>query len=145
MKENKFKNFLNRFGRILMGIIILPFLYGRYSFILFLPFLFIYPWENGSAAFLTFSLIYSLFFGFIMGNLEVMNIWTKMFQRIFNIKYERKGDWTSNALHSFSTWSHPTIVVRGKTHKLAIKEMGGNLYNLDASIRRKAIFYWFFT
>lgn len=126
--------------RRMCGLISIPLLYGRYSFVFFLPMLFI----DGipSEVFFIMWFIYALFFGFIMGNCGVMRYWTKLFEWIFSVKYNINGQWTSDMLHSYSVWSHPILQVREKEYMLSIAVMGGNLYNKEDNLRRKAIFYW---
>lgn len=128
--------------RRILGIFILPFLYVRYSFIFFTPILFIENIPNEYFLFLWF--IYVIFAINVMGVFGLFKYWTKLFQWIFKVKYERVGYWMTEFMHSYSVWSHPIIKVRNKEYKLAISVMGGNLYEEEDKIRRTAIFYWFF-
>ncbi len=77
-----------------------------------------------------------------MGNFGVMHHWTKLFQWIFKVKYDTPRQWASEMLHSYSVWSYPILRVREKEYKLKIGIMGGNLYENEDNIRRKAIVYW---
>lgn len=70
-----------------------------------------------------------------------MKYWTLLWQNIFNVKYEIKGQWTSPMMHSYSVWSYPILSVNGKEYNLSIAVMGGNLYDEDDNIRRMAIVY----
>lgn len=126
--------------RRMCGLIAMPFLYMRYSFVFFLPILFID--EMPREVFLIMWGMYALFFGFIMGNCGVMKYWTKLFEWMFGVKYNIKGQWTSDMLHSHSVWSHPILQVREKEYKLSIAVMGGNLYDEEDNLRRKAVVYW---
>lgn len=139
LERSKNKTFFIRNIRRIFGLFLMPLLYIRYSFVFFLPLLFIK--ELGSEAFFVMWFIYAIFFGFIMGNCGVMKYWTKLFQRLFKIKYTLGGQWTSDMLHSHSIWSHPILIVNEKEYKLSIAIMGGNLYEEDDNIRRKAIVY----
>ena len=122
--------------RRMCGLIVMPFLYTRYSIVFFIPLIiakqeFIFLW-----------FMYAVFFGFIMGNCGVMKYWTKLFQLIFKVKYSIIGQWTSDMMHSYSVWSHPILKVREKEYNLTVAIMGGNLYAVDDNLRRKAIVYW---
>lgn len=128
--------------KYLCGLIIIPILYIRYSLILFLIFYLTNKCELEKITILWF--IYAVFFGFIMGNCGVMKYWTKLFVYLFNIKYDIIGYWSSEIIHSHSMWSHPILKIGEKEWKLSIATRGGNLYNEDDNLRRKAIFYWLF-
>jgi hypothetical protein len=136
----RIKAFFILLVRRMGGLIAMPFLYMRYSFVFFLPMLFIEGIP--SEAFFYMWFIYALFFVFIMGNCGVMRYWTKLFEWIFSVKYNINGQWTSDMLHSHSVWSHPILQVREKEYKLSIAVMGGNLYDEEDNLRRKAIVYW---
>jgi len=118
--------------RIILGFFIAPIDYGIES-------------PNPFELFLFMWVTYMLFFGFIMGNCGVLKYWSKFIQRIFNIKYKTNGQWTDDMLHSFSVWSHPILVIHEKEYKFSVAKMGGNLYNEEDNLRRKAILYWLFT
>jgi hypothetical protein len=122
--------------RRMCGLISLPFLYTRYSIIFFIPLILI------KQEFIIIWFLYALFFSFIMKNCGVMQYWTKLFQLIFKVKYEIVGQWTSDMMHSYSVWSHPILKIREKEYKLSIAVMGGNLYQEEDNLRRKAIVYW---
>jgi hypothetical protein len=134
------KAFFRLLVRRLCGLIVMPFLYARYSFVFFAPILFI----DGVTyeLFFVICFIYALFFGIIMGNFGVMHHCTKLFQWIFKVKYDTPRQWASEMLHSYSVWSYPILRVREKEYKLKIGIMGGNLYENEDNIRRKAIVYW---
>lgn len=122
--------------RRMCGLISLPLLYARYSIVFFIP-LIIFQKE-----FIIIWFIYALFFGFIMGNCGVMQYWTKLFQLVFKVRYEIVGQWTSDMMYSYSVWSNPILKIREKEYKLSIAVMGGNLYEAEDNLRRKAIVYW---
>lgn len=135
---------MKRYIRILMGVLLMPFMYARYSPAFFLPILFIDIGGSNFEAFAIISFIYALFFSFIMGNLNVMNGYTKLIQRLLGVEYEEKGEWMKSVMHSHSIWTHPIIEVRGKDYECAFTEMGGALYDVEAKKRRFAIVRWLF-
>lgn len=122
--------------RRMCGLMVIPFLYTRYSIVFFIPLIVL------RQEFIIIWFLYALFFGFIMGNCGVMQYWTKLFQFIFKVKYDIVGQWTSDMMHSHSVWSHPILKVREKKYELSIAVMGGNLYEEEDNLRRKAIVYW---
>jgi len=139
--EQQKSNFIKHNVRRMCGLIAIPFLYARYSIIIFIVITAIYWNEHWTEMLFAMWGIYALFFVFVMGNCGVMKYWTLLWQKIFNVKYEIKGQWTSPMMHSHSVWSHPILSVNGKEYNLSIAVMGGNLYNEDDNIRRKAIVY----
>lgn len=122
--------------RRMCGLIVMPLLYTRYSIALFITLIII------KQEFIIIWFLYALCFGFIMGNCGVMKYWTKLFQLVFKVKYDITGQWTSDMMHSYSVWSHPILKVKEKEYKLSISIMGGNLYEEEDNLRRKAIAYW---
>jgi len=132
------KEFFKLLIKRICGIILLPFLYARYSLLVFIPFIYMYGPNYIIAWF-----IYALFFLFIMSNCGVMNYWTQLFQWMFKVKYETNKYWSSEMIRSYSIWSYPVLKVRGKEYELSIAVGGSNLYDENVNIRRKAIFYWF--
>lgn len=126
--------------RFILGFLIMPFLYMRYSFVLFLPILF----YVGINDFIVLMFIYNVFYGFIMGNIGLMKYWTKFLQNILNVKYNIKGEWKYGDMHTYNIWSYPILVVRNKEYKISLSVNGGNVYDKDDNIRRKAIVYWLF-
>lgn len=124
---------------------ILPFLYIRYSFVFFLPLLFIENISEGINAFIICWFIYAVFIAFIMGNCGVMEYWTKLIQHITGTKYEISDSYKNNYIAFNSVWSYKKLLVKGKEYKLEIAIMGGNLYDEEDNLRRKAIVYWMLT
>lgn len=131
---------INLILRRILGLILMPFLYARYNFILFLPLLYIDGYT--SEMFFVCSFIYTLTFAIFMGNMGLMKYWTKLFVKILNVKYEILGYWTSDTIFSYNDWTFPILKVRDKEYKLMISIGGGNLYEKDDNLRRKSIVYW---
>lgn len=127
--------------RRIIGIILLPFLYIRYTFILFIPLFFII--DIPTDKFFLIWFLYAVFFGFIMGNCGVMKYWTMLFEKIFKIEYDITGKWCNNTVGLGSIYSHPILKVRGKTYNVTLTKMGNALYEEHHNLRRKAIFLWF--
>lgn len=123
-----------------VGVLIMPLLYNRYSIVFFLLLLLYFQSENLLFA----SFIYSLLFAFLMGNLGLMKYWLKIFQYLFSVEYAVIGRWNSTITHSHSTWGHPTILVKSKIHEVTVVESGGNIYETEDCLLRKAIFYTLF-
>ena len=73
-------------SRYIIGLIILPLLYIRYSFILFIPLLLLSEIPTNNIYVLWF--LYVLLFGFLMGNCGLLSSWSKLFVSILDIKYE---------------------------------------------------------
>lgn len=132
---SKMKKILKR----TLGLILLPFIYARYSALFFIPLLFHYGFRGDLIGVWFFYLV---IFGFIMGNCGFLEIATKILQYFLKIKYEVTGQWTSNMAHSYSYWQHPTIKVNDKEYNLSIAIAGGNLYDYEDAVRRKAIWFW---
>jgi len=83
----------------------------------------------------------------------LMKYWTRFLQKLFNIKYEISGYWLNDESYLFLLLSYPILFlllsypilkINNKTYPTSIIVLGGNLYNEDDTLRRKAIFYWFF-
>jgi len=123
-------------SRRIFGIFMIPLLYGRYSFVLFLPVFFIDSVEN-DVFYIWF--LYYITFSILMGNLGGMEYWTKLIQWVFKVQYEIIGHW--GYMHDL--YSRPILKVRNKQYNLLISAMGGNIYEEEEIIRRKAIIYWF--
>ena len=133
----------------ILGLLLAPLLYARYSFILFSPFaIYAMTKTNDYSTILEVWLfvwfVYAVFFGVIMGNFGIMHYWSKLWCKILRVKYEIIENDTSDEMYLFSVWSHPILKVKGKEYQLSIAVMGGNLYEEDDNIRRKAIIYYLF-
>lgn len=132
-----------------LGIILLPVLYARYQFVFGMAFahFFVQGIPDVKSFFLCSAICWffiSLFYAFLMGNFELMKYWANMWARIVRLKYKRTGTWTTGMIHSFSAWDHPTIQIEDKSYDLSVAAMGGNTYEADANITRKAIFIYLF-
>lgn len=128
-----------KIGMALIGIMLLPLMYIRVSVLFYIPFM----WHYGTD-FLILWFVHCIVLGNLMGTFNLLSPLTKIIQRVFKIEYAVVDYWTSDIMHSFSVWRHPVIKVRNNTYFLSVPAMGGNLYNEDVQIRRKAIVFWFF-
>lgn len=121
----------------------LPFIYARYSFVLFLPLLlnnnegYDYPFY---LPFVVISLTYVLFFSLI-GYSEIMVLYIKVFQKLTMVNFDIGKLWMRSDTYSYSHWKHPTLIINGKEIKISIAVMGGATYTYDYHLTRKAIFY----
>ena len=122
----------------IIGILLLPFLYVRYASILFVAIACIT--NNSNWAIIGF--VYVLIFVFVMGNLELLDLWASFFIRIFGIKYTIESG--NKRMHSHCISCDYSIMVNNKRHDISIATSGGNLYDSLANIKRKAIFYYLF-
>lgn len=137
----------------IIGILLLPFLYARYSFLIFIPFLIVLTIMYGEISlflrlWFVVSFICGAFLSFVLGILGVLKYWTKFLVNVFKIDYKVVGNWTTSSAHSASLWSHPILELRGeknKKYELSIAVAGGNLYEEEDNIRRKAIVYYLFS
>lgn len=133
----------------IVGILLLPLLYIRWSFLLIMPIcIYIKTIDNtatvGDLIGLGFLgwIIWGIFFGFIFGNCEAMIPITKWLHKVFKVEYLDKGSWESNMVHSHSMWIHPIIEIKGKEYKFSFASMGGNTYDSEANLRRSILFTW---
>lgn len=130
----------------IIGLFLVPFLYTRYSFLLFLPFLIYSISFNYNKETIPFFLFiwfaYSILFAIIFGNFGLMSNWTKLIVKIFKINYKISGYWSSDMMYSFNIWEYPILIVKNKEYHLTISVSGGNLYEGEDNIRRKAIIYY---
>lgn len=142
---------MKRLLKILIGIILQPFLFMRWNWILLLVFLPSMVTGEGSITYgQAFQLILvgwicmNVFLSGIMMN-TIGKLYFGMYIKLFNIKYEVVGKWASDMIYNFSANEHPTIVISG-THSFntVVKTMGGNIYNPKASIMREVLNEWFF-
>lgn len=118
-------------------ILIMPLLYIRYALVVFFTISII---ANSEKLFII-GLLYALIFGFIMGNLEGMELWVYIFKKILKVKYRVKN-YRSLIMHSHCVWSHPTLIIKNKEYEISVATSGGNLYEASANICRKAIVYY---
>lgn len=133
--------------RVIMGIILMPVLYARYSFVFFLLLLPRASSEYDYPSVFSFCLmwiIYVIIFNLIMGHGDLINKLLKLIQKVFAIEYTLDGRWNRSDTYSFSHWHYPVLRVRDKKYNLRIAVMGGNTYTKESNILRKAIVYWMF-
>lgn len=130
---------LIRIFKIIIGILLLPLLYARYSGVIFLligiftPLLF----EHLFMAWI----FYSAWFVIFMGSARLMKYWAGLWVWIFRIKYSDEWDETPDVMHSASVWSHSILTVDGREYKVSIATMGGKTYDEDDHFARKAVIY----
>ena len=133
----------------ILGIILLPFLFGRAGILVVGPFAYWVmqqpDFASGSGDTTAFELagafyfVWVIFYGCLFGNCNVMNSWTRMWHKILGIKFKQLGEWNTRDMHSFSIWRYPKVELNGKTYELSYAENGGNLYEWEANMRRTLI------
>jgi hypothetical protein len=145
---------MKRIFNWILGVILLPFLYGRYGILVVAPLVFwLFQADQGwkehdinmFEVMGAFYFMWIVFYGVLFGNCRVMNSWTKMWHKILGIEYTYKGQWTTDMMHSFSVWTHPKIEMKGKEYNFSYARMGGNLYDWEANMRRTLILKWLFS
>ena len=128
----------NRIIKYIIGILLMPILYARYSIVLFTPLIL------NDLNFIILWMIYAIMFAFIMGICGVIKYWTKLFVWILRINYKVTGQWNSDSMYSFNIWWFPILNIGDKEYRLTISTSGGNIYEPEDNLRRKAIVYWLF-
>lgn len=122
----------------LLGLILLPFLYARYTFVFFLPLLFT-KWGFGMFVFcwVVFASFYSV--------LKIMVPVSKLIVWYFDIKYKEIGQWCRPMMHSASVWSHPIVRINDRAYHFSYTTMGGTMYEGEEKLRRLAVHTWLFS
>jgi len=142
---------MKRIFNWILGVVLLPFFYGRYGFLVVFWFP-LYLMNQGEIDFeimwqmtLSISVMWSMAFWMLFGGCNVLESWTEWWMEILGVEYEYKGQWTTDMMHSFSVWTHPIIEIKGKEYKWIFARMGGNRYESDAVMNRRIIMNWLFS
>lgn len=140
----------------LIGLILLPFLYARWSFILFLPWAIPALLNNTSCS--TGELLQGMFivwvfyicvYQIVLGwggpfKDNPMELITRWLIRILKVEYKECNEWHDPMMHSGSVWERDTIEIKGKKYTFSTATMGGNSYSGDSSLNRKILFTYLF-
>ena len=138
----------------ILGIVLRPFLYARWSFILFLPWFIPSLLNNDSCN--SGPIIWGMFIVWVFyicvyqlvmswgGPFETnpMEKITKWLMRILKVEYKNCRDWHDPMIHSGSVWNRDAIEIKGKKYSFSTPSMGGNSYSYDSSLNRKILFTW---
>ncbi len=139
----KIKFFLraHNITRKLVGLLCLPILFNRvYSLIILV--LSLCFWNYPIDELLFFAFINFICFAFIMGICGGLNYITEFLVNFLNIKYTMHTNSSYTACACF--WNNITFSVNEKTFNTTIPVLGGNLYDAETVIKRKAIIRFLF-
>ena len=134
----------------IIGLVLLPFLYARWSLIFIIPIYFILRNNSGvdTEDLLIASLVcwwcYYLVRFITIGNSAAMERITKWLMRILKVEYKKLNEWHNPTIHSGSAWERDAIEIKGERHLFSTATMGGNIYTYRASFNRKILFTYLF-
>ena len=130
----------------ILGLVLLPLLYVRWAFLLFLPICIYFMITDETVNIdgviyfiLFFWSIWGIIFSVLFGNFEIMTPVTKWLHKSFKVKYTYKKQRNKDTLLSYFL-----VEINGKEHKLAFLDSWINMYDTEASLMRKILFIWLF-